>query len=199
VLSPKLRMAYTASPPNKWLVLLREFTLHLESLMSENSITPDIELFVLDNLHSIQEMVLLKNAVVKSLQEECLRFLKNVYRGYKVKTTLNHWEGFPALRFSFSHWITSSDVVLFLDRTPGKRFEIRIYVCDLVTADLYDRAKKVLNALRYDHHWDERSGKILVVTSYIDDRYGDKRELFERVADGMAILDEFEKIRRDPA
>ncbi|HBC5671025.1 TPA: PD-(D/E)XK nuclease family protein [Citrobacter koseri] len=197
VLSPKLRMAYAASPQNKWLVLLREFILHLESLMNKNAITPETEWFVLDNLHSIQEMILLKNAVIKSLQEECLRFLKKAfgYRGYKVKTTLNHWEGFPALRFSFSHWITSSDVVLFLDRTPGKSFEIRIYVCDLVTAELYDRAKKVLRVKRYHHRWDERSRQIFVASRFIDSHHVDKNLLFEQVAEGMDILDEFEHRR----
>lgn len=198
VLSPKLRMAYAASPLNKWLVLLREFILHLESLMNKNSITPETELFVLDNLHSIQEIILLKNVVVKSLQEECLNFLRNVYRGYKVKSTINHWEGFPALRFSFSHWITSSDVVLFLDRTPGKGFEIRIYVCDLVTTELYDRAKKVLRTARYHHRWDESSGRIFVASNYIDSHHVDKNLLFEKMTEGMAILDEFEN-RREPA
>lgn len=62
-------------PLNKWQVLLREFILHLETLMGKNTIAAETETFVLENLRNIQEAVLLKNAVVKSLQEEGLRFL----------------------------------------------------------------------------------------------------------------------------
>ena len=55
--------------------MLREFILHLETLMGKNTIAAETETFVLENLRNIQEAVLLKNAVVKSLQEEGLRFL----------------------------------------------------------------------------------------------------------------------------
>ncbi|STY46847.1 Uncharacterised protein [Klebsiella pneumoniae] len=115
-------------PLNKWQVLLREFILHLETLMGKNTIAAETETFVLENLRNIQEAVLLKNAVVKSLQEEGLRFLTEYFseRGYEVTTALNHWEGYPALRFGLSHWVSGSDVVLFLDKTPGRQFEVRV-------------------------------------------------------------------------
>jgi hypothetical protein len=40
-LSPKLGMAYVESPLNKWLILLREFMLHLESLMGKNAVASE--------------------------------------------------------------------------------------------------------------------------------------------------------------
>lgn len=106
VLSPKLGMVYVESPQNKWLILLREFILHLESLMGKNAVASETEAFVLENLHNIQELILLKNTVVKSFQEECLRFLSDYFsdKDYEVSTALNHWEGYPALRFGLSHW-----------------------------------------------------------------------------------------------
>lgn len=195
VLSPKLGMAYVESPLNKWLILLREFILHLESLMGKNIIASETETFVLENLHNIQELILLKNIVVKSVQEECLRFLSDHFsdKNYEVSTALNHWEGYPALRFGLSHWQTPSDVVLFINRTPGKRMEIRTYACDLTTAGLREKAKLMLMSPEQDDCWDERGGRILGVTSYIDVSLDDKQLLFTKVAERLEALNEFEK------
>jgi hypothetical protein len=194
VLSPKLGMAYVESPLNKWLILLREFMLHLESLMGKNVVASETEAFVLENLHNIQELILLKNTVVKSFQEECLRFLSEYFsdKDYEVSTALNHWEGYPALRFGLSHWQSPSDVVLFLNRTPGKRMEIRTYACDLTTTALREKAKQMLMSLESDNCWDERGGKILGITSYIDVSTDNKQLLFTKVAEGIRLLDEFE-------
>jgi len=194
VLSPRLGIAYITSPLNKWLVLLREFILHLESLMEKNKIAPETESFVLENLHKIQEMIVLKNTVIKSLQEECLQFLTNYFsdNNYEICTSLNHWEGYPALRFAFSHWLSPSDVVLFLERSSDKYSEVRIYACDLTTIELQDKATKLLNATAYDAYWPERNGKVLGITYYVANTMEDKNQLFKRVAESMTALDQFE-------
>ncbi len=194
ILSPRLGMAFVASPLNKWLVLLREYILHLESLMGKNAIPGETEAFVLNNLANIQEMQLLKNAVIQSYQQECLRFLTDYFseNGYSITTALNHWEGYPALRFACAHWLSQSDVVLFLDGTPGRQVEVRIYVCDLATAELQARAKKNLNAAAYDDCWPERNGKVLSLASRFSGKLDEKRKLFTLVASAMAALDQFE-------
>ncbi|EPZ5666137.1 PD-(D/E)XK nuclease family protein [Klebsiella pneumoniae] len=194
VLSPRLGMAYISSPLSKWQVLLREFLLHLESLMGKNTITTETETFVLENLRNIQEAVLLKNAVVKSLQEECLRFLTEHFsdRGYEVTMALNHWEGYPALRFGLSHWVSESDVVLFLDRTPGRQFEVRTYICDLTTPTLQHQARQMLISEEHNDSWSERSGSVFTVVSRLPRKLEAKHLMFQRVAKALDQLDEFE-------
>lgn len=194
VLSPGLGMACITSPLNKWQVLLREFILHLEALMGKNTIAAETETFVLENLRNIQEAVLLKNAVVKSLQEEGLRFLTEHFseRGYEVTTALNHWEGYPALRFGLSHWVSGSDVVLFLDKTPGRQFEVRTYICSLTTPALQHQARKMLIPALYDDCWPERSGSVFTVVSRLSQKHEEKHLMFQCVAKALEQLNEFE-------
>lgn len=194
VLSSRLGMACISTPLNKWQVLLREFMLHLESLMGKNTIAAETETFVLENLHNIQEAVLLKNAVVKSLQEECLRFLTEHFsnRGYEVTTVLNHWEGYPALRFRLSHWVNESDVVLFLNRTPGKLFEVRTYICNLTTPVLQHQARQMHIPAQHEECWTERSGRVFTVVSRVSRRNEQKHLMFQKVAKALEQLNEFE-------
>ncbi|WP_225666638.1 hypothetical protein, partial [Klebsiella pneumoniae] len=189
-----LGMACITSPLNKWQVLLREFILHLEALMGKNTIAAETETFVLENLRNIQEAVLLKNAVVKSLQEEGLRFLTEHFseRGYEVTTALNHWEGYPALRFGLSHWVSGSDVVLFLDKTPGRQFEVRTYICSLTTPALQHQARKMLIPALYDDCWPERSGSVFTVVSRLSQKHEEKHLMFQSVAKALEQLNEFE-------
>lgn len=195
VLAPKLGMVCISSPVNKWQVLLREFMLHLESLMGKNKIAAEAETFVLENLLNIQEAVLLKNAVVKSLQEECLRFLTEHFsdRDYKVTTALNHWEGYPALRFGFSHWVNESDVVLFLDRTPGRQFEVRTYICNLTTPTLQHEARQMLIPAQHDDCWTEKSESVFTIVSRLSRAHEEKYLMFQRVAKALEQLNEFER------
>lgn len=193
-LLPKLGMACVSSSLNKWHVLLREFILHLESLMGKNTIAPETEVFVLDNLLRIQEAVLLKNAVVKSLQEECLRFLTEYFsdNGHEVATALNHWEGYPALRFGLSHWVSGSDVVLFLDRTPGRQFEVRTYICNLKTPALQHQARQMMLPALHDDCWTERSGSVFTVVSRLSRKHEEKHLMFQSVAKALEQLNVFE-------
>ncbi|MDR3431032.1 MAG: PD-(D/E)XK nuclease family protein [Rouxiella aceris] len=194
VLSPKLGMACISSPLNKWQVLLREFMLHLRSLMSKNTIAAETETFVLENLLNIQEAVLLKNAVVKSLQEDGLRFLTEHFsdRGYEVATALNHWEGYPALRFWLSHWVSESYVVLFLDRTPGRQFEVRTYICNLTTPTLQHQARQMLIPALHDDCWKEKSDSVFTIVSRLSRKHEEKHLMFQRVAKALDQLNEFE-------
>lgn len=88
-----------------------------------------------ENCSKFSKLLCIKNAVVKSLQEECIRFLTEYSSAsdHEVATVLNHWEGYPALRFGLSHWVSGSYVILFLDRAPGRQFEVRAYICNLKT------------------------------------------------------------------
>lgn len=197
-LSERLGKAFITASVNKWLILLREFILHLESLMSKSSIPAQTENFVLENLAQIQEMVNLKNSVIKSVQEEGLRYLEKVFsnQGYEVSTRINHWDGYPALRYAFSHWISESDVVLYLNATPGKTFDIRTYACNLTSEALREEAKISLSNDSYEEPWDEAQGKIIGFQVLIDQKSMDKKALFAEIARQMVVLDNFEKTKR---
>lgn len=194
-LSPMLGMACVSSSLNKWHVLLREFILHLESLMGKNTIAPETEKFVLENLLKIQEVALLKNAVVKSLQEECLWFLTEYFSGsgHEVATVLNHWEGYPALRFGLSNWVSGSDVVLFLDRTPGRQFEVRTYICNLKTSELQHQARQMMFQALHDTCWTEKGGRVFTVVSRLSRQHEEKNLMFKSVAKALEQLNEFER------
>lgn len=197
-LSECLGKAFITGPVNKWLVLLREFILHLESLMMKSAIPETTERFVLENLDQIQEMLNLKNNVIKSVQEEGLRYLENHFadQGYEISTRLNHWYGYPALRYAFSHWVSASDVVLYLNATPGETFDVRTYACNLTSEALREEAKACLNHETYEAPWNEGQGKIICFQVLIDQKNVDKHALFAEIARQMAVLDDFELTKR---
>lgn len=70
--------------------------------------------------------------------------------------------------------------------------EIRTYACDLTTTALRKKAKRMLMSLECDNCWDERGGKILGITSYINMGTNNKELLFMKVAESIKVLDEFE-------
>ena len=104
-------------PLNKWVVLLREFILHLEGLLMSKSNTVEDENieFILKNIDSIKKLQELKTAAIKQWHES-LRAQLESRMDKKIKITLEDWDGgLPALRFSCENWIDNdNDVVLFL-------------------------------------------------------------------------------------
>lgn len=192
-LSGKLSRAFISQPLNKWHILLREFILHLESLMKTPKVADKTETFVLDNLNEIQRALELKNSVVKSLQQDCLQYLTQQFEGKEVGTLLRHWHGYPALRFGFHHWQSESDVVLFLDAREGHQFVINYYACQLTTPSLRHTATEMLNKTGCIDCWDESNGKIIGFKALLS--AFDRESLFCAVRDKLALLDTFEAHR----
>lgn len=197
-LNGRLDEALVSAPSNKWLILLREYVLHLESLMINPAFPAETEEFVRDNLHRIHELVQLKNNVIKGMMEEGKRTLTAQFRlqSYGVKVVLNTWLGYPALRFSFEHWTSYSDVVLFMNGGPEEQYEIRTYACDLTRQELREKAIKTLCVEGCDPaHWDEKQGSIIGFHVY-QSQSTEKSALFAEVAKRMALLDRFEREQR---
>lgn len=197
-LSSRLGEAFVAAPLNKWLILLREYVLHLESLMENPALPAETEAFVRENLHRIKEMVELKNSVMWGMMEDGKRMLTEHFSAsdYEVKVVQHTWEGYPALRFSLSHWVTRSDVVLWLYGEPDEHYEIRTYACGLDSEALRDRA---ITSLCVDgceeDYWDEKKGTILAFFVY-QPQSTEKTTLFTEVAKRMTLLDCFEREQR---
>lgn len=113
-LKTELADQFISQPINKWTLLLREFILHLESLMSQPSVNQQTLDYVLDNLAAIKEIQEAKQQAVEQYHQHLQASVQNNI-GKEVVTRLQHWDGYPALRFALSCWNdTESDVVLFL-------------------------------------------------------------------------------------
>ncbi|MBE2898872.1 PD-(D/E)XK nuclease family protein [Pasteurellaceae bacterium 20609_3] len=114
-LKSELSEQFISQPINKWILLLREFILHLESIMSAPSFDQTAFDFFLENLSTIKEIQTAKENSINQYHQH-LQDLIQRKLGEEVKIRLNHWGGYPALRFTLSCWQdTGSSVVLYLD------------------------------------------------------------------------------------
>lgn len=105
---------------------MREFILHLESLMSQPSVNQHAVDFVLNNLSTINEIQETKKQVINEYHQRLQAAIQKEL-GEDIVIRLHHWEGYPALRFALSSWKnTDSDVVLFLSGDKGES-SINVY------------------------------------------------------------------------
>lgn len=140
----KLAHAFMTQPLNKWLVLLREFILHLEIIMSGSTISPETTDYILENLREIHQAERLKDKTIKAYHLELLQELSAIFADEQIKIKLSTWNKYPALRFSFAKWKSNSFVALYLDARAGESFCINYYVTGIVQQDLVNKANKHL-------------------------------------------------------
>lgn len=191
-LSSKLGQAFVTTPFSKWLVLLREFLLHLESLMAVSDISKNTADFVLSHLNDIQQVQELKNRVVRDLQIQCVRYLDKHFSEQEIEigTRLHTWYGYPALRFGFKHWESESDVVLFLDGRKDHRFAINYYACGLQGDKQHEIAHEMLYQTECSEQWNEGANTIACFKLLLRDNTHEA--MFAEVARHLAMLDQFE-------
>ncbi len=193
VLKEKLATAFIEQPLSKWLVLLREFILHLEQLMDQkNKIPEETSDFVLENLGDIKAIQQLKDQVIDDLRTEYQQGLQASFED-EVTSGVQHWHGFPALRFSLKSWESQSDVVLFMDGNEGKSFCLTTYVCMLSTPELHEGAKAYIDPEGHMEFWTEKTGSIAAFRTTLD--YKDKPLIFRQIEKRMQILEAFEHNR----
>lgn len=193
-LRKKLASAFVDQPLNKWLVLLREFILHLEGIMSKSNMPDETISYVLDNLSAIKEAEDIKQQVVSAYQKELLAKVQAAFPDEQVNAKLHHWHGYPALRFSFESWETKSDVALFLDGRKDKRFCINYYAFNIQTPEQATIADEVLKERDCSSSWTEGSGKIRGYKSPYE--FFDKDTAHEFLITKLGLLDHFEtKVR----
>lgn len=118
-LKAQLAERFISQPIDKWCLLLREFVLHLENLMSQPSIDQETLKFVLENLSVIRDIQQTKQQVINEYHHSLQTALQSQLE-QEVSIRVNTWDGYPALRFALSSWAhTESDVVLLLSGEAG--------------------------------------------------------------------------------
>ena len=140
----KLARAFITQPLNKWLVLLREFILHLEGIMSGSIISPETTNYILENLREIHQAERLKDKTIKAFHLELLQELSSIFPDDQIEIKLSTWNKYPALRFSFAKWKSTSFAALYLDSRINESFCINYYVTNITTAELKHKADEIL-------------------------------------------------------
>lgn len=116
----RLTNIFISQPINKWALFLREFILHLESLMQKPSVNQQAIAFILKNLSELRDLEKLKlNAIDE--YHRYLRTLVEAQLDQSVDIRSKSWDGFPALRFTLpTLQAADSDIVLFLSGDATK-------------------------------------------------------------------------------
>lgn len=194
-LKENLAQAFISQPLNKWFVLLREFILHMEGIMTGSTMPKETMDYVLANLHEINQAQNLKQKVVSALQQELLQVLQHHFPDEKIDTKIHHWHGYPAIRFYFESWDTKSNVVLFLDGRKDKAFCINYYAYGMANQAQRDQADASLKEEDCGKPWDEASETIRCYKAHFD--VFDKSIAAQRLIHKLSILDDFEtNVRR---
>lgn len=186
----KLANAFVDQPLNKWLVLLREFILHLEGIMSKSNMPAETVSYVLDNLREIQQAQTLKDKTIKKFHLELLQELSAIFPDEDIEIKQSTWNKYPALRFSFRKWKSTSFAALYLDSRINESFCINYYVTDITTAELERKANEILKQ-NSTKQW--KTGKNQTTLGYKTPfKEFDKSIAIEGLRDKLSLIDYFE-------
>lgn len=189
-LKDKLANHFIEQPMNKWLILLREFLLHLENVMSQPQLSLDTLDFVLDNLHQIKQLQETKVSTIQLYQQSLQQQLQ-IDLGVGLYSKLVHWYGYPAIRLAYQDWPTESDVVLFLDGRKGKSFCINYYCDDIDNNDDRKIADEHYREQDCGQVWNEVSDTCRCYKARFEEHSLDTMR--KKVAHKLQIMDQFEK------
>ncbi|QUX93519.1 hypothetical protein CYL31_19845 [Marinomonas sp. A3A] len=118
-LKEQLAQKFLSQPIDKWTLILREFIVHLESLMSQSSVNQQTHEFILNNLAEIKEIQDVKQKAINEYHHRLQIVIQNRLT-QDIAIRLHHWSGYPAMRFALQKWTeTESDVVLYLSGEDG--------------------------------------------------------------------------------
>ncbi|MGL4517894.1 MAG: PD-(D/E)XK nuclease family protein [Shewanella sp.] len=192
-LTGKMSQALIRAPFSKWIILLREYLLHLESLMYISDVPKNTAEYVLNHLDEIQQIQELKVRVIKDLQNQCVNYLEEHFRekGLTITKTIQYWDGgYPALRFGLAHWQNESDVVLYLNGKNDGGCLIYYYACNLQEEGQYQAALNALYQAECNGQWSEASNTAACFSLLLKDRT--PSVMFAEVARHLTMLDDFE-------
>lgn len=179
-------------PLNKWVVILREFLLNLEEVMSQPKIPQESIDFVLQNLSAIQKLQNLKETTIKEYHQLLQHDVQQAL-GETVKTRLHHWAGLPALHFSLGCWENSESHVVLLLGNEDHPFRIYCYA-ELSYKEEINIADSFLNQYTNDELWSEdefRGSSTLLKKAETED-------LVQILVENIKSLHRFEERSRNP-
>ncbi|WP_426577966.1 PD-(D/E)XK nuclease family protein [Xenorhabdus stockiae] len=187
-LKTELADQFLSQSINKWTLLLREFILHLESLMSQPSVNQQTLDFVLNNLSAIKEIQETKQQAINEYHKRLQTAIQSKL-GKDIAIRLHHWRGYPAMRFALSSWKdTMSDVVLFLSGDKGESsINVYAHLCDG-----YDehKADSLILTDSNVRRWVEGSGQYRGYR--IEVAAMSENEIIQFICERLSELDKFE-------
>lgn len=131
-LKQELADSFISAPLNKWMVLLRDFIVHLENLMNDTSrVRAETVNYVLEHLADISQVMQLKEQAMRGLQADLHEYLSAQFPDQEIGMGFENWSGYPALRFYLSSRKAKTEVVLYLDANSGKPSHIYHYIYEL--------------------------------------------------------------------
>ncbi len=183
-----LSQHFFSQPLNKWVILLREFILHLETLMTTQTTPEETLEFVLEHLVDIQKLQELKTSAINDYHQELQQLIQNEL-GQTVNIRLHHWNKYPALRFALDSWGSKSDVVLYLD---GDQSNAKInYYAQLPSRDDQVIADEHLNS-GHKNKWFESCYRVYNV--FIPN--ASKEQIVNELVKRLKMMDAFEQAIR---
>lgn len=190
-LKTQLAEQFISQPINKWSLLLREFVLHLENLMSQPSVNQETLEFVLKNFSKIEEIQQLKQRVIKEYLGRMQSMLQNML-AQDVSTRSESWGGTPVLRFALSSWRnTESDVALVLSNSATPFVNVYAYLPNGVDENYADSVID-LKGLKTERPWVE--GGMRKYRGYkIQATDMTEQQIIQLICDRLSDLDKFEK------
>lgn len=189
-LKTQLAEQFISQPLNKWSLLLREFVLHLESLMSPPSVNQQQLDFVLKNFSTIEEIQQVKQQAIKEYLGRMRSMLQNML-GQDVSVRSESWDRTPVLRFALPSWKdTESDVALVLSGNYSAIPSINIYAHLRNGFDEHDADSIIaLKGLKTERFGSE--GRVRVYGIQATDMT--EQQILQLICDRLSELDKFEQ------
>ncbi|UTW01214.1 PD-(D/E)XK nuclease family protein [Marinomonas rhizomae] len=193
--SIKHRLAeyFFKQPLNKWTVLLREFLLHLESIMSTSSYPEENIDYVIANLSRFREAQQLQDQSLKAFQEQ-LQIQLSTELGVIINVKADNWDGSPVMRFAYQSWISNSDIALSFGSSEDNenRYRISCYAGNIVNEEDRNHADSILNTNDCDiAPWNELKNTFRCYRTYLEDF--DRKEILKNLVEKLKLMDSFEK------
>lgn len=105
--------------PNKWHTLAREFLLHLDNTVSEQSMDDEAFQFFIRNAHSIDEILKIKEDAIVTIQKKIGSRITEDFPEGALTMRRHSWSRGPALRYALRTWGSESDLVVSLTSTDS--------------------------------------------------------------------------------
>lgn len=157
---------FISCPLNKWMVLLRDFLLHLEDIMSKRDIPDETIKYVFDHLRELHNAKEIADNAIDQVNEVMRQFLESEL-STTVSASVNTWYGYPSLRFNLPEFNDAAKIHIFFDRRKGKETCIRVYLYGMTDMKHRKMADEIF--LESDSQWDEQNGDIRCYSDGIKD------------------------------
>ncbi len=184
----KLSEHFLSQPFNKWILLLREFILHMESFMVQPTLENENINFVFDNIVDIVAIEKLKNSAVNEFQQKVQRALSQ-YFDCGVGIRLHNWSGYPAMRFYLERWQSDSDVVLYHNDNTNSKFSINFYF-RARNPEHFAQIDSIVPDFDSIEHWEESNNKYRGFQFHLEDMPFE--QIVEAIVNRLKQIDEYE-------